>query len=144
MLNFSRAFIIIAVVAVWGSLATSTVAAKPLEDAKWIEVTTPNFTVTSAMGKKKTVDMVRHLELLRMAFLVLSNTKTAEGPIPTRIYAVGRNASEFLGLMGGIAGSYSSGLRHNTILVRDHRWVDESNIVMHEYVHFLLRNNSGV
>jgi tetratricopeptide (TPR) repeat protein len=144
MRNITQAVVASAALAVWACFVTPALAAKPLEDAKWIEVTTSNFQVTSVLNEKKTIGMVRHLELLRVAFLNLTNAEHTDAPIPTRIYAAGKNDFKLLGLSRNFIGSFQAGIRDNTILILNTTWADESTVIMHEYVHFLLRNYSGV
>ena len=120
------------------------VSAKPLEDANWLEVTTPNFQIHSLLSEDKTVELVRHLELLRVAVPRLTKAKVATAAIPTEIYAV-RSRSDFrkFGIHRNAAGSFSPGLRTNTILIRNSSSIEESSVIMHEYVHDLLRANEG-
>ena len=125
-------------------LFAAPVSAKSLEDAKWIEVTTPNFQIRSLLGKTKTVDMARHLELLQVAVSDFTNIEITASPVPTYIYAV-RSEKDFdiFNIDDGVAGVFQAKIRDNTILIRDTRGMDESAIIMHEYVHFLLRNHGG-
>jgi len=123
----------------------STAAGKDLEDEKWIEASTDNFTIRSILGKRKTLDLLRQLEVLRTAVPLLTNSDRVEPPVPTKIYAVKR-ASHFdeFGIDRDFVGLFQPRLRNNTILVRDVPNMDEASIILHEYVHFLMRTHSGV
>lgn len=125
------------------SFATTGAQAKDLEDRDWIEVRTANFQVRSIQGKKATLELAQHLELFRAAVSLLTNVSATEAPVPTRIIAV-RGKSDFrkLGIDGDAAGIFSPGLRSNMIVIREARGMDETSTMLHEYVHFLIRNHS--
>jgi tetratricopeptide (TPR) repeat protein len=118
-------------------------AAKALEDRDWIEVTTPHFTIRSTLGKRKTVDMAKHAELLRAAVLRLTASESVDSPIKTIVYALPGKYFVRLVEEEDIAGIYLADARQNIILVRDTRRMDESSIIKHEYVHDLTRGLSG-
>ena len=118
---------------------------KELEDREWIEVRTPNFQIRSALSEKDTIKLVRHLEMFRVAVSIVTNISSLDSPIPTEIYAL-RGKSDFksLGIDRELSvGIFVPGLRKNLIVIRDARGVEETSVIMHEYVHFLLRNHGG-
>lgn len=115
-------------------LACITVEARDLEDRKWIEVSTPEFRVYSVMSEKKTVDLVRNLDMLRKVVPVITGLPRTDSVIPTEIFAV-KNSGDFelFGLDRNYAGYFRGGLRNNTILIRDTPDMDEAGIILHEY-----------
>jgi tetratricopeptide (TPR) repeat protein len=118
--------------------------AKDLEDHDWIEVRTPNFRIRSTLSDKDTVDLARHLEMFRVATSVLTNIKQQDAPITTDIFAFrGRGGFEQLGIDSGSVGRFFPGMRRNLIIIRDARGMNETAIIMHEYVHFLARNHGS-
>ena len=125
-------------------VAASPVSGKKLEDRKWIEVRTPHFRISSVLGERDTIDLVQHLEMFRLAASIVTNISSTEAPIPTLIYALkGRGDFKSLGIDPDWGGVFLPGLRANTILIRDARGMQETSIIMHEYVHFLVRNHVG-
>ena len=127
------------------ALASPVAFGKALEKHRWIELRTPNFLVRSLLNDKETIELARKLETFRVVASILTNTELIESPVPTVIYALG-NASitKSFGLPGNVAGIFNSGLRNNTIVLRNTFGMDDSVIIMHEYVHFLLRNHNGL
>ena len=125
-------------------LAAGPVFGKELEDRKWIEVSTEHFRIRSTLSERKTIRLIRNLDLLRLTVPIITNVARTESTIPTHIYAV-KNSGDFqrFGIDRNTVGRFISGLRNNTILIRDTSNMDETAIVLHEYVHFLLRNHSG-
>ncbi len=117
--------------------------ARDLEDKKWIKASTSNFEIYSRTGKKDAVDMLRHLEALR-AILLSFGGSGATAAFPTSIIAVS-SSREFRQLGGDsdFAGYFRPGLRQNNIILRDASGMNEANIVLHEYVHFLTHNASS-
>lgn len=125
-------------------LAATVVSGKELEDRKWIEVSTADFRIRSTLSKGKTVKLVRSLDLLRLSVPIITTVSRTESAIPTNIFAV-KSASDLklFGINGGTIGMSVTGLRHNTILMRDSPNIDATAVILHEYVHFLTRNHSG-
>jgi tetratricopeptide (TPR) repeat protein len=126
------------------ALAATDVSGKKLEDRKWIEVSTEHFRVYSVLSRKKTIEFVRRLDLLRLAVPVITNIRRTDSVIPTHIYVV-KNAADFrvLGINRNLVGQFSDNLRNNTIVLRNVRNMDETAIILHEYAHFLMRNHTG-
>jgi len=117
--------------------------AAELEDRKWIEVKSENFTILSRLSKKESINMLRHMELLRN---VVSRAESwnAEAGVPTVIYAV-KTEKEFVevGADDRFAGMFISGLRNNVIFMRGVYGANESSIILHEYAHHLTNNADG-
>ena len=123
-------------------LGTPPVSGKAIEDRDWIEVRTENFRVRSNMREKEAIELIRYLELFRAAVSVITNVRSTESPIPTDIYALrGSNDFSVLGLDRMIAGLFIPGQRSNIMLIRDARGMKETATILHEYVHFLVRNH---
>lgn len=124
-------------------LATQLAAGKGLEERKWIEVRTPNFIVRSVLNERDTIELARQLETFRAAVFVVTNITHTDSPVPTEIYAL-RGVRDFnrLGVSRHAIGIFVPGLRNNLILIRNRFGVEETSVIMHEYVHFLL-NHGG-
>lgn len=123
----------------------SVLMGKELEDQKWIEVSTANFLIRSTLSERKTIKLIRDLDLLRAAVPLFTNIESVDSAIPTNILAIKRAADfEIFGVDRNYVGWFRSRLRNNTILIRDTPSMDEAAIIIHEYVHFLMRNHSGL
>ncbi len=118
--------------------------ARELEDKKWIKASSENFEIYSRTSKSNTVDMLRHLEVLRNIVLAVNSTAAVTTNIPTSIVVL-RGSKEYLEMGGrkGFAGVFLRGLRQNTIIMLDKTGMDEAQVVLHEYVHFLTQNSSA-
>jgi tetratricopeptide (TPR) repeat protein len=122
-----------------------TASSKDLEDRKWIEVRTANFQIRSLMSADESVALARHLEVFGAVVSVLTGTDRLVSPVPTEIYLLsGSSAAKDFGMSARMAGYFRSGLRNNTMVVRDTVGMDENAIIMHEYVHFLTNIHSSV
>lgn len=120
------------------------VEGKELEDRKWIEVSTEHFRVRSTLSEKKTIKLVRNLDLLRLAIPAVTRGKRTESSVPTHIFVFNRTADfDIFGIDRGVAGVFKHGLRNNTIFIRNTPGADEAHTIQHEYVHFLMRNHTG-
>ena len=92
-------------------LAATVVSGKELEDRKWIEVSTADFRIRSTLSKRKTVKLVRSLDLLRLSVPIITTVSRTESAIPTNIFAV-KSASDLklFGINGGTIGMFVTGL----------------------------------
>lgn len=143
MINHSRATALVAILALVPG--ASPALGKALEDRNWIEVRTANFRISSLLGEKETLKLARHLEVFRAAVFVVTNINSTDASIPTVIYALrGRSDFKNLGIDENMAGIFMPGLRNNTILIRDARGMQETSTMLHEYVHFLVRNHGSL
>ena len=120
------------------ALASMSASGKSIEERKWIRVESQNFTVHSSLGKSHTRSLLRHLEAVRSLFIAGQNDRRQE-TVPTVIYAIDTK-SDFreLGLDPmRVAGMFRPGLRENTVIIRDAPGMDESDVIVHEYIHYL-------
>lgn len=125
-------------------VAPSALFAIELEDREWIEVRTANFQIRSMLSEKESLNLARYLEMFRVVASIVTNTGLIDSPVPTEIFAIrGRGASRDFNLDSNTAGLFRAGVRKNTIIVRNTVGMDEAAIVMHEYVHFLVRNHGS-
>jgi len=132
------------VIALLLSVPAPATVAKELEDLHWIEVQTPNFQIRSLAGEKKTVELARYMEMFRAAVSVLTNVRKTKSPIPIHIYVL-RGAGDFrlFGIGHDTIGEMIPALRDHTIVIRNQYGMKESSTILHEYVHFLVRNHGG-
>lgn len=127
------------VIAVCASLAAVGVAlGEPLDERDWILMTSDNFRVHSALGEKRTAEMLRHLEVMHATFADPGGASTYESKIPTVILIVD-NHDDYaaIGAPANSMGFFISDLRENAILVEDSNDARGVEVMLHEYVHFL-------
>lgn len=131
-----RLFAAIAAVLLW---ANCTVA-KDIDERKWILMESGNFSIYSSVSKRKTRDLMLHLEALRGVFVggLVSSSKLDDKP--TRILVLGRSSDyKKLGMPENSVGSFRSDLRNNYIVISNSSQMSESQVILHEYVHFMVR-----
>ncbi len=137
-------FAVVRVIVALGALSAACFAlAAPLEEKKWIEVRSEHFTMHSRLRERESIDMLRHLELLRSLVGRMTTTEL-EGGVPTDIYVV-KSEKEFaeLGADERFAGFFVPGLRRNIIVMHGLRGSGESSMILHEYVHYLFNTTGG-
>jgi hypothetical protein len=123
----------------------STAWSRPMEKRKWIEATYKDLTIYSSFSKSKTVEMLENLELFRRTVALTTNVGSVVSPIPTKIYAIKKTADyKQFGFDAEAAGVFVPGLRDNTIVVHASRGMNSTQVIQHEYTHFLLRNHSSL
>ena len=125
-------------------LGAPAISGKSVEDRKWLEVRTENFTVRGDLREKKLVEIAYRLETFRAAVTIVTNVSSTESPIPTEIYALSRKGFKSLGIDRVWVGRFIPGQRSNLMLIRDSPGTGEYSTSLHEYVHFLVRNHSGL
>ena len=127
-----------------GALAPAPVLGKDLATRKWIEVSTPHFRVQSRLNEKRTVEPVRYLDLMRRTVPLITNLEIQADPIPTHVVTLStRGELGAFGMGQTVAGVFASGLRNNTILLRNVIGMDETHVMLHEYVHYLTATDAG-
>ena len=119
---------------------SSGVSAKDIDERNWILIESEHFSVHSSLSEKKTRKLLLHLEALRGVFaLGMSNSSRLEEK-PTKILVLGKSSDyRKLGLPEQTAGTFIPGLRENYIVVSNSSSMDESRVILHEYVHFISR-----
>lgn len=112
-------------------------------DREWIEVSTPRFTILSRLSEKRTRRLAQDLELFAQVVLSVTNARRQDSPVPTRVVLIDENAEwREIGSDHSLAGFYFPTLRENYMAMRDFQGDLDRAIVQHEYIHFLLRNES--
>lgn len=113
----------------------------PAHEAPTIMVKSAQFEIFSTMSVEKTKALA--LELERFHALIYATTNAPKVPpvVPTRIFAFKRNSDYLKYGPRGSAGVFVPGVRENNILLADYsQRLSASEIILHEYVHFVLRN----
>lgn len=116
----------------------------PIQQAQWVVVETPNFEIASTMSSEDAAALATDLERFRSLVYAITTAPKVESPVPTKIVAFSRR-SEFAPFRpAGAAGFFTAGLRANNVALTD--WsgkLGATEIIFHEYVHFILRNGTS-
>jgi tetratricopeptide (TPR) repeat protein len=125
------------------ALACTTVESVP--ERPWIEVETPNFRIASTLPPEEAIELANDLELFRTVAQTVTNLPTVDSVIPTRIF-VFEHGSDFELFTAGrrLAGYFMERMRANYLVMRKTREIDESRVIRHEYVHFLMNNATQI
>jgi Flp pilus assembly protein TadD len=134
------------------ALAVSLVAAVPAQGLprqkdEWIEVRSANFTLFSNAGARNTTRIGADLERLRAALSQLMPGLALSSPYPTSIFVFGNSSSfkpyqrVFQGKSLNVGGYFMSRELGNFVAIDGNPKGDETGIIYHEYLHYVLRNN---
>jgi tetratricopeptide (TPR) repeat protein len=126
-------------------VASLLACAGPVYERRWVEVSTPNFTILSTLDDDETLRLARDLEWFRALVHTATTTARADSPVPTRIF-VFDNEYDFARFRAGgdVLGFFRPGMRANQIALVDTRAIDVTRAVLHEQVHFVLRNATAI
>lgn len=117
----------------------------PLEKRQWSRITSDNFRVHSVLGETRTIELLRWLEVMRSAFSDPNALATFQAAVPTVILAVDNEADyRFIGAPGTTIGIFVADTRENAIVIQDHSDVLGVRTILHEYVHYLLRQSGRI
>jgi len=122
----------------WGAV----VVADDLIEREWRLVTSANFRVLTVLPAERTVELLRHLEVMRVALGESSSVPTYQSNVPTEIVALddGKDYSR-VGAPQNSIGFFIANARENAILVQDTEHHAGVRTILHEYVHYLHRTN---
>ncbi len=124
-------------------LATTVADAKSVDERKWILVESENFAIHSSLSEKKTVSLMKYLEALRGVFAQPGPATDDLSQKPTVIFVLGQRSDyRALGFPENTAGIFMPELRQNFIVIRNNGNTQESQVILHEYVHFIMQATS--
>ena len=112
----------------------------------WIVVESPYFEIMSTLDGDKTIGLAEDLERFRALIYATTTAPQTDAPVPSKIFAFKRK-SQFARFnpWRGAAGYFQAGTRANNVVLTDYsRSLDAKSIIFHEYVHFVLRNGTGI
>ena len=115
-----------------------------LLDGEWVAVQSPNFSAISRLGERRTIELVRELELFRELAFMLTTIESDASPIHNEIILLKRQSDLVrLGVEDReILGLFVPGIRSNLIVMAGSSR-DKQHILQHEYVHFLVGLTTG-
>ena len=66
-------------------LGTVANAATPIDERDWIEIRSANFKIYSVLSEERSVELLRHLEVMRSSLGDTSKASTWQAGVPTTI-----------------------------------------------------------
>ena len=117
----------------------------PLADRSWQEISSGNFRIKSVLEEEETIELLRHLEVMRASFGDSSEVPTYESQVPTIILAVDNHDDYVsIGAPDFSAGYFVSDLRENAILIEHAAGSRGIQIILHEYAHYLNKQSGQI
>lgn len=125
-------------------LLVTTGCVSPMREASWVVVESARFEIFSTLPAEKVKALATELERFHALVYAVTNAPEVGSAVPTRIYALARRSEYSQIGASGSAGMFSQGLRQNQIVISDYSpSLGASEIILHEYVHFVLRNGKN-
>lgn len=129
----------------WAGLAFAAPPGDPLSGRPWIDVTSPNFRIYSVLEEERTIELLRHLEIMRATLGDTSEESTYESRVPTIILVVDDHDDYVrIGAPDYSGGYFFADLRENAILIEDSDETAGIQVILHEYAHYLNRQSGRV
>ena len=117
----------------------------PLAQRAWLDVSSENFRIFSVLGEERTVELLRHLEVMRASLDDPLSEPTYHAQIPTIILAVDRHDDYVsIGAPDYSAGYFYSNMRENAILIEDSNDSSGIQVILHEYAHYLNKQSGRI
>ena len=115
----------------------------PIEQQPWIEVRSTSFRVVSQIGPERSARMARDLELFQSVVKQLTTAERLEARVPTAIL-IFRDAESYLAFgPPDTYGVFVARQRANFAAVNAGvEAIDPTSVLLHEYVHYVVQNNS--
>jgi tetratricopeptide (TPR) repeat protein len=138
--------VLLALLAGVSALATDARADLDVLERDWIEVSSEHFTILSSANEERTRALAEDLEVFRQVVQIVAGARRLESPVPTRILVIDR-PRDWMEVVGGsvdVQGFLAPGMRDAWMILRGESTMDGTDIVQHEFVHLLLRNESGI
>ncbi|MFK7898054.1 MAG: hypothetical protein AB8G23_19645 [Myxococcota bacterium] len=115
--------------------------AKPMHETPAVMVKSAQFEIFSTMSPEETKALALELERFHALIYATTNAPAVSAVVPTRIYAFARKSEYKKYGPPDTAGVFVESMRDNTILLADYSsTIPASEVILHEYVHFVLRN----
>ncbi|MDJ0709742.1 MAG: tetratricopeptide repeat protein [Woeseiaceae bacterium] len=120
-------------------------AVAAIDEREWIEIRSENFKIYSVLGEERSVELLRHLEVMRSSLGDTSETSTWRSGVPTTIVAVDNHDDYVtIGAPENSAGFFFSNLRENAIVIDDSDVASGIQIILHEYAHYLNKQSGRI
>jgi hypothetical protein len=116
----------------------------PIQEASWVNIKSERFEMLSTQPERDAIDLIYRLEQLRALIQQLTHTRQKESPVPNLIITFARD-SEFAPFRSrrSVAGYFTLNPRRQyMVLGKSRSDLSTQQIIFHEYIHFLLRNQN--
>ncbi len=118
------------------------VSADELVEREWKLLTSANFRVHTVLPVDRTVELLRHLEVMRAALDDPSAAPTYQSSVPTVIVALDDGDDYWrVGAPRETIGIFNADTRENVIFIQDTERSSGVRVILHEYVHYLHHKN---
>ena len=122
------------------ALAALPALAENIDERSWHDASSENFRIKTVLGEERTVELLRHLEIMRASLGHYQDNTIIASATPTVIVAVDqRDDYVGIGAPAYSAGFFFSDLRENAILIEDSDGSSGVQVILHEYAHYLNR-----
>ena len=113
-----------------------------MQSREWIVAKSARFEIFSSISVEETKELALELERFHALIYSITTAPSVEPAIPTRIYVLDRKSDlRRFTHSRDTAGFMAPGLRANLIVLADcDRTLGASQIILHEYTHFVVRN----
>lgn len=119
-------------------------AAGPDERA-WRDVRSANFRIKGVLTEQRTIELLRHLEIMRATLGDSDEMSTWRSGMPIVIVALDDHDDYVsVGAPANSAGFFFSDLRENAILIQDTAESSGIQVILHEYAHYLSKQSGRV
>lgn len=133
--------LVLLAICVW-SVAAGHASRESLETREWLDVRSENFRIYSVLGEERTIELLRHLEIMRASLGDAAEKPTYRSGVPTIILAVDNHDDYVqIGAPDYSGGYFFSDLRENAILIQDSADTSGIQVILHEYAHYLNRQS---
>ena len=120
-------------------------ADQSLEERDWRQVSSENFRIKSVLSEERTIELLRHLEIMRSSLGAATNATVSDSGVRTVILAVDSHDDYVsIGAPDYSAGFFFSSLRENAILIEDSAQASGIQVILHEYAHFLNKQSGRI
>ncbi len=109
-----------------------------VHELEWLEARTDHFRIWSALGEERTLALARDLELFRALVERTANATPVEQAPPVSIYAFPSAWSYGSFGPSDSIGFFEEDMRGNHMAIQGGTRADETEILKHEYVHYVL------
>ena len=124
------------------ALIATTAIGDELLERDWRLLTSENFRVHTVLSDDRTTELLRQLEVMRSALGDANGIATYQAQVPTVIIALDKEADyKAIGAPEPTVGIFFADQRENAIIVQDNNEVQGVPTILHEYVHYLQRQN---
>ena len=128
-----------------GCLSNVALAEAPLDAKDWLDARSNNFRIYSVLEEERTIELLRHLEIMRATLGDADEESTYESGVPTIILAVDNHDDYVrIGAPDYSGGYFFSDLRENAILIEDSDEMAGIQVILHEYAHYLNRQSGRI